>query len=310
MEDVVVYERHPVTGVYGTWIEGEFVVPLCGGCGGGSGGGGSGSTTNTTVVNVPGKTEEEKELDAINLEIAKQQKDQLFMSRVYEDPETSLAALDDPTKEASLGLQGLSKFDTPTLRAQLARKKESDVLSRDYESMVTRQLKARMSGEAFLTPQEQAALDKMYDTATTRGNEELTRYAQEVAGQRGMRVSDSPIGNEIVREKGRLTQGLEAAKASSSLDLVQGQKTFEESIRQFQAGLAQQAFQNRLSLASAAPLSFNLAGALAQQRFAGISQTSSGSSNQKQSLGLGEALSGTGGLLTGFGIARGGFGRG
>lgn len=273
----------------------------------GSGSGGGGSTTSTTVVNVPGKTAQEEELDAINLEIAKQQKDQLFMSRVYNDPESSLAALDDPTKEASLGLQGLSKFDTPVLREQLARKKESDTLGRDYESLVTRQLKARMSGEAFLTPQEQAQLDKMYDTATTRGNEELTRYAQEVAGQRGMRVSDSPIGNEIVREKGRLTQGLEAAKASSSLDLVQGQKTFEESIRQFQAGLAQQAFQNRLSLASAAPLSFNLAGALAQQRFAGISQSTT--SKTSNSLGIGEALSGIGGLGAGLGIGYGAFKR-
>ena len=261
----------------------------------GSGSGGGGSTTATTIVNVPGKTPQEEELDAINLEIAKSQREQLRLQGAFENAEAVLAS----------GLAGFEDLDTPTFRGQLQQAATDKAEQRDFTNLINRQLRGRLTGEAFLTPPEQATLDRMFSSAQARGEEDLLKFGEEIAGQRGMRPSDSPIGNELVRERGRLALGLESAKASSTLDLVQGQKNFEESIRQFQEGLRQQAFENRLSLASTAPLSFNLANQLAQNRFRGISQTTSGQTSLTPGIGqIGGAIGGAGiglGLLLGKG---------
>lgn len=261
----------------------------------GKGGGGGGTTTSTTVVNVPGKTSEEIELDKINLEIAKSQREQLRVQGAFENAEAVLAS----------NLAGFEDLDTPTFRGQLEQAAKDRTEQRSFTELINRQLKGRLTGEAFLTPTEQSTLDKLYGSAQARGEEDLLKFGEEISSQRGLRPSDSPIGNELVRERGRLALGLESAKASSTLDLVQGQKNFEESIRQFQEGLRQQAFENRLSLASAAPLSFNLANQLAQNRFRGISQTSSGQTSLTPGIGqIGGAIGGAGiglGMLLGKG---------
>ena len=69
-------------------------------------------------------------------------------------------------------------------------------------------------------------------------------------------------------------------------------------MRQFQEGLRQQAFNNRLSLSTAAPLSFNSANALSSQRMSGMSQTQ----NSTNTLGFGQVASGIGGGLVGLGL--------
>ena len=266
------------------------------------GGGGGGTTTATTVVNVPPKTEQETELDVINLRTAQRQEIQNLQEQALLNPVAALAYLDNPTEGGALS--GLERFDTPEFRTALSTSKTKQDEQNTFNDTIQRQLTSRLTGQAFLTPAEQAALDTLYGQSLAEGEEALTEYGQQVAAQRGLRTSDSPIGNEMVRERGRLELGLQASKASSSLDLASAQKTFEESVRQFQEGLRQQAFNNRLSLSTAAPLSFNLSNALANQRFQGISQgTSSTTSNQ---LGFGQVASGIGGGLTGLGIALAG----
>lgn len=266
-------------------------------------GGGGGAQTVTSVVNVPPKTEQETELDTINLQLARSQRDQLLIAQAKQDPTNAAAYLDavkaDPAK-AGGQFAGLEAFDNESFRGQLTQAQTDLTKITRFNDLVYNQLLGRMTGETFLTPKEQSALDTLYGSAQARGEEDLTRYGQEIAGQRGMRSSDAPIGNELVRERGRLALGLESAKASSMLDLSQGQKNFEESVRQFQEGLRNQGFQNRLALASAAPLSFNLASQLAGQRFQGISQTQT--ANQSNTPGFGEVAGGIGGLL--FGAAQ------
>src|SRR3990167_1263217 len=85
-------------GKYGAWVEDAFVPVM----GGGKGGGGGGQTSQvTSVVNVPEKTADEKELDTINLALARSQRDQLLVSQARTDPDAAKAYLDsvvaDPT---------------------------------------------------------------------------------------------------------------------------------------------------------------------------------------------------------------------
>lgn len=292
-------------GQLGVWIEETFIPTM----GGGKGGGGGGqASTVTSVVNVPPKSEQEQELDAINLELAKSQRDQLLISQARTDPAAAKAYLDevaaDPTK-AGGRFKGLEAFDSPTFRTDLDTAAADTARTKKFDDLIYNQLYGRLTGTSFLTDAENTALDTLYGSAKATGEEDLTQYGQQIAAQRGMRTSDSPIGNEMVRERGRLALGLESAKASSKLDLSQGQKNFEESIRQFQEGLRNQGFQNRLALASAAPLSFNLASQLAGQRFQGISQTTS--SKQSNTPGFGEIAGGIGGLLYGGAAAYKGF---
>jgi hypothetical protein len=241
--------------------------------------------SSTTTVSVPAKTTQETELDKINLEIAKSQQTQLQRSTALQDPTGTLAA----------NLKGYESLDTPEFRAQLQAAAEQQAKDKQFTDLVQRQLTGRLTGQAFLTPEEQSTLDKMYESSRQRGTEDITQFGNEIAGQRGMRPSDSPVGNEMIREKGRLTLGLESAKAQSSLDLAQGQKMFEESIRQFQEGLRQTAFQNRLALSTTAPLSVNLASTLAGQRFASASTTTT------QPFGLGQGLGAAGSVFSGGG---------
>ena len=273
----------------------DFVLPMGGGKGGGGGGG---STTSTVTTVVPEKTADEKALDAINLRTAQRQEIQNLQETARLSPTAALAYLSNPTNAGPLA--GLEQFDTPEYRQLLTQAQTDQATEKTFNDTIQRQLQARLTGQAFLTPEEQSALDTLYNQANTSGEESLTQYGQEIAAQRGLRTSDSPIGNEMIREKGRLELGLQAAKATSSLDLASSQKNFEEGVRQFQEGLRQQAFNNRLSLSTSAPLSFNLANALASQRFQGISQA--GSSGTSSQLGFGQVASGVGGGLVGLGL--------
>lgn len=271
----------------------DFVLPM----GGGKGGGG-GTTTSTITTIVPAKTKQELALDEINLRTAQRQEIQNLQTTALLDPTTALTYLNNPTNKGALA--GLEKFDTPEYRNLLIQAQTDKKNERTFNDTIQRQLTSRLTGQAFLTQEEQSALDTLYGQATTAGNESLTQYGREISAQRGLRTNDSPIGNEMTREKGRLELGLQAAKATSSLDLANSQKNFEEGVRQFQEGLQQQAFNNRLSLSTAAPLSFNLANALASQRFQGISQT--GGSNTNNNLGFGQIAGGIGGGLVGLGL--------
>lgn len=264
-------------------------------CKGGDQSGGRQETV--TKVEVPEKTAAEKELDQFNMDTAQQQRQNFLVMNAQQNPSEALAYLRSPTSTGRFA--GLEKYADDAFRQSLMASESDAQRTKQFNDTIYQQLSDRLSGKAFLTPQEQDALDKLYASSKATGEEDLTKYGQQIAAQRGMRTSDSPIGNEMVRERGRLALGLESAKASSMLQLSQGQKNFEESVRQFQEGLANQGFQNKLALSSANPLSFNLASQLAGQRF----QTPTQTSNTQKSLGIGDWLSGVGGL--GFGWKNG-----
>lgn len=112
---------------------------------------------------------------------------------------------------------------------------------------------AALRGEPLpLSPGQQAQLDTIYGNAQQQGEQDLRRFAEELAAARGMHLTDAPIGAEVLRQQRDLTTNLETAKAQAQLDFGQSQQVFGEGVRQFQAGLQQQALQNRLSLAAGA----------------------------------------------------------
>lgn len=128
---------------------------------------------------------------------------------------------------------------------------------------------ARLRGEApELTQGQQELLDTLFASSEAEGIEDITRFAEELAAARGLSVSDSPIGNEALRTFERFRRGLSSAKAGASLDLANAEQIFNENVRQFQSGLEQQAFQNRIALAGAPAPGTSLLSTLTNARLA------------------------------------------
>jgi hypothetical protein len=241
-------------------------------------GGGSsrGRESGVTQVIVPEPSPEEKELRRLNLDLARRQIAQLEKIEA---------------EEAARAGSPLGQMQT------------------ELETVATRKLLDRLTGRApVLSPEEQARLDTIFGTAQRRGEESLTKYAREIASTRGLRVSDSPIGNEALRQQRELTEGLGAARAGAELDLGQAETGANEAVAQFQAALRTQAFQNRLALAGFQPPGFGLQQQMFSERFAGAPRSFSGRSRNTWSqwqAGLsgqdvGSGLQGVGAAYTAF----------
>ncbi|MGH7395476.1 MAG: hypothetical protein ACREJF_07760, partial [Candidatus Methylomirabilales bacterium] len=82
------------------------------------------------------------------------------------------------------------------------------------------------------TPEDlEAAVEPQFALAARRGGEALQRRGIEMAGARGLGLSDTPIAGAMLREQREFSEGLEALRSQTLL------------------GLRQQAIQNRLGLA-------------------------------------------------------------
>ena len=197
--------------------------------------------SQTTTIQMPAASPEETELKKLNLELAKRQ----------------IAAMDRAeTEQAAAGGEPVSQ------------------LQKDVQKKALENIYARLTGQSpVLNPEEQARLDTIYNTAKTQGEEALTQYADQLAGVRGMRVSDTPIGGEVLRQRGNLELGLQGQKAASSLDLSQAGADFNARMAEFTGNLRQQAFMNQLALAGTTPASFGLQNQLFGERLATAPRT-------------------------------------
>jgi len=175
------------------------------------------------------------------------------------------------------------------------------------EQLATDQLLARLEGRApVLTPEAQQRIGTAYDLAQRRGGEAIKKSATEAAQMRGMTIADSPMAAEYLRQQRELTEGLGAARATSELDVGQTEANFAQSLAAFQNQLKQQAFMNRMALATGnvSPASGALMQNLFGQRMAAApqSQTIRNPMNVAQGLqGIGSLASGFGGLAYGLG---------
>lgn len=111
--------------------------------------------------------------------------------------------------------------------------------------------------------EDTALVNNIYGASQTMGNNDIDRFIREIAGQRGLNTSDSPILNAAALGKGQLETALGGARSASLLDIGQRQQNFAESLRQFQEGLNQQKF---LNIGAPAGIASNLIGQMAGLR--------------------------------------------
>lgn len=102
------------------------------------------------------------------------------------------------------------------------------------------------------TPEEERLVNAAYDPAEKRGMESIRQFGIELAGQRGLNLSDTPIGKEALGAQERLLSNLGGARAASLLNIGSAQQQFGFSLQEFQRDLQQRAMANRLALAGQA----------------------------------------------------------
>lgn len=111
---------------------------------------------------------------------------------------------------------------------------------------------------------EQDIIDQIFQPQFDLGQEELLRFADELAGRGGLNLSDSPVADPATRAASDLFSRLGIGSAQASLgqlnlgrdrlDRLRGQELGQgnienqrlDQLRSFQEGLRQQGFQNRL----------------------------------------------------------------
>lgn len=203
-------------------------------------------------------------------------------------PPASAAEEDLRKKNLELADLQLSEFKKSIADREAAEKDPVQIQQRAIEAKATQNLLDRLTGKSpVLNPEEQARLDTIYGTAEKRGDESIRQYADELAGMRGMAVSDSPIGHESLRQRRQFQEGLASQRAAASFDLSAAGNLFNQQLQQFQAQLQQQAFANRLALAQGQPASYGMQGQLFNERLAqGTRRTASKGSYSSMGYGV------------------------
>jgi hypothetical protein len=146
---------------------------------------------------------------------------------------------------------GLEKYDTPEVRAELKRLTEqqdmSDRIGRDANDALLMNLK----GE--ITSGQETALRNAQEYGRTTGMEDLRMQAQQMAGNRGLRTTDTPVARELLLAQERLGLGLASDYSKGYLNTLDSNRNFAQGLRSFQQGLQQQGFSNRQALSGANP---------------------------------------------------------
>jgi hypothetical protein len=102
-----------------------------------------------------------------------------------------------------------------------------------------------------LSAQERALLEQTYGFAESEASRNVQRFADELAGARGLRTTDTPIGSVALEERARLSRGIQSDRAQQELAMAQarrqlmaelglGQQAFAEGQRQFTTGASLQ----------------------------------------------------------------------
>ena len=143
-------------------------------------------------------------------------------------------------------------------------------------------LLARINGTSpILSPQESALLDQMFNAERMRGMEDIETAARNAAGARGMSISDSPIGNDYLSNVRKFQEDMGSRRAQTGLQMRGQNDALNSDLAKFQSTLAQQAFQNRLNLASGGPnLATGMWQGLSNQRLGSIAHETQNYSNR------------------------------
>lgn len=229
------------------WINGRPVPIISGG------GNGGGKTSTTVTTQIPPKTEEElslirKQNEFLDIQLQEVKRQNELLAEAFPaqkalfEAQTRAATVFADATTAQIGQQ-TKLFDT--LMTELTPTEGE----REIQKLSEERTLAILRGEAPpLSPEQKERIDTIFGESKREGEEDIKRFAEELAASRGMRLSDSPIGGEALRARTDFQKSLSAGKAAAELNVGQAQQAFEQSVAQFQAGLRQQAQANRLAL--------------------------------------------------------------
>lgn len=134
---------------------------------------------------------------------------------------------------------------------------------------------ASQAGISQLRPEDQAVLDQSYQGAIDQTMRDAQILGQNLAGRRGLRMTDSPVGTAVGREVLPVLGNLRSQKASQQLNLGVNIRDFLEGTRRFNSGMG-------LNLLGTNPSATNtLYGAALQQQMAQPTQHSYGTRTQQ-----------------------------
>ena len=227
-----------------------------------AGGGGGGSESTTTI---PGASSEEL-ADRLKARGLAATQDELFFATL---------ATQFPS------MAGFLLRDKPDLLA---------AIQPDIQAATARQQMFEGGGIAQLSPADEAQLGQAYSAARAQGSQDIFRQADELAGGRGLRMSDTPVAGEALRAQQQFSAHLESQAAMNRLNLGLG-------LRQQQMGFQQQRFGNALGLSQIQSPYLPLLGLQLSERTA--QPTTISSTQQPFAQKFGQVLQGVGGLAKG-----------
>lgn len=201
---------------------------------------------------------------------------------------------------------GLEARDTPEFRKQL---EEAATGQQQLADLGTKANELTMLGLAgYLSPEQEVALQRSQAYSRRTGMDDLNEQARNIAGSRGLRVGDSPVARDLLREQQRLGLGLDAQYSTNYLNQLNNNRNFASGVAQFQSGLQQQGLMNRLNIGQGTPsalmnvanLAFNRSAAnqSTQQNYGGMDYLNAG---MKVATGIGSMASSFGGGMPSFG---------
>lgn len=270
--------------------------------------GGKGETTTVTQTAIPEKSPEE-------LSLLKKQNDLLEIQLQEVKRQNDALAEVFPQQKELLKAQTSAALSQVELFRSSMKLLEETPAQKEIRELSEQRAIATLKGEAPpLSPQQEKQIEGLYGAAETAGQRGIRQFAEELAASRGLRLTDTPIGAEVLTKEREFQEALQGAKAGAKLNVGQSQQVFTENVRQFQEGLRQTAFQNRLALVgrSATPtFATGLAGTsaaqispllstLSQERIAGATKTQTESGGGTDLAGIGSLLGGAGSALSGL----------
>lgn len=187
---------------------------------------------------------------------------------------------------------------TPNETFELSQRELTDEekLRKQLEDQVYDQsLRALESGASGgINPEVRALLDQIYAEREREGTEALRRFGVEMAGSRGLNLSDTPVAAPLLREMANLQSQLGASKAQDILGQNAATLQRAQALREFQQNLQQQKLSNLFASSGAA-------GQMATQLY-GIRRGNPKRVKQTVSGGGGGLFSGLGALAGGLGM--------
>lgn len=162
------------------------------------------------------------------------------------DPEATLMAMGQGTKLGGKDLgAGAKKYLEGLSKEERAMQEET--------TAALERIKERQASGKFLLPQEaefiNTSLDKAFEFSRKTMYTDWERGAQMLAGSRGLRMSDTPVGQPATQELRNLELGLGSKRAelglSTTLDFSRNQQLFDQSIAQFNQNFMQNKWLNR-----------------------------------------------------------------